>query len=101
MPTLTLGGDLRLPDAPALAADLLAALDAGPAVVDATGLTRTDTAVLQVLLAARRQAHRQGRTLDILLPAGGQPLDLARSLHIADLIAGQAPAQADLAEQDR
>lgn len=101
MSTLTLTGDLRLPDAPALVADLATLLGAGPAVVDATGLTRTDTAVLQVLLAAQRQARRQGRTLDILMPAGGQPLDLARRLHVADLIAGQSPAQADLAEQDR
>lgn len=101
MSTLTLTGDLRLPDAQALAADLAALLGAGPAVVDATGLTRTDTAVLQVLLAARRQARRQGCTLDILMPERGQPLDLARRLHIADLIAGQSPAQADLAEQDR
>ena len=69
---LSLSGNLGLRDAPALVAQLQAALAAHSSVtIETEAVTDLDIAVLQALVAAQHTATAAGKTLALRLPGDG------------------------------
>jgi len=70
MKSLKLPADLRIQSATALRDRLLVALEGtGPLRLQAAGVARLDTAGLQLLVAAAREAARRGRELRLAAPS--------------------------------
>lgn len=63
-------GILRHADAGGLAAELVAALEAGDVTLDLAGVDQVDTGILQVLISASALADRTGRRLHLHMPEG-------------------------------
>lgn len=64
-------GDLRIRQAAEVAASLLAALEANPAVAVATDdVTGVDVSILQLLIAADKTAANTGKTIKVLTSLG-------------------------------
>ncbi|HEV2541077.1 MAG TPA: STAS domain-containing protein [Frateuria sp.] len=74
--TLGIAGVLSFDTAAAALADIMAVLAAGPiARLDLAGVERSDSAGLACILAAKAQAQRLGRPLDVVnMPAGMRAL---------------------------
>jgi anti-anti-sigma regulatory factor len=89
-----LRGNLGVRDAAAIAASLVAAIEAHPSVTIATDeLSDVDVSILQVLAAAHKTASRAGRALTLEAGADGV---LRRTLVKAGFLdAGGAPLAAE------
>lgn len=103
---VALRGNLRLADAGAVSARVLAALEAGDVIVDMTALEGFDASIAQVLVAAQASARRMARRLQVDLLAHSAPALLLEQLHLTaalDLIGSPDPAPTlrdDLKETD-
>jgi hypothetical protein len=71
--TLRFGGTLTLPEAAAVRASLLAALQGEASVIelDCTAAPEVDVSFVQIALAARRTAAMNGKSITFSLPATG------------------------------
>ena len=66
-----LQGTLRVGEAAALRDALIEALSQGDVQISTDGLTAIDSAIVQILLSARRSADQLERNLQIDIPEGG------------------------------
>ena len=80
-----LNGALTIRDAAAIKTSLETALAAHPSVlVDCTGLTGADIAIVQLLASAHKTAAATGRALRLRLPAAGALPALLQQAGIVD-----------------
>lgn len=91
---LNISGNIRLPDAGRLAEQLHDALMTRDVRVDLTGVETVDTAVLQVLLAARQHADLRGKTFEVVFAEMGAVAALVHALGLTDSFP-DATAQAE------
>ena len=77
---------LTMPGARSAQAEGVQAIEAGAAVIDLQSVPAVDSAAVAILLAWRRTAHRQGRTLDFQNPPPALT-SLAQLYGVADLLA--------------
>lgn len=84
---LRMAGAVTLPDAARLAAQLADLPTDRPVEIDATALEQTDAAVLQVLVAAGREAQRHGSVLRLHLRPESHPARLAEDLALGPFLA--------------
>jgi hypothetical protein len=103
---VALQGSLRLADADAVSARVLAGLAEGDVIVDITDVDGFDASIMQVLLAAQVSARRMSRRLWVDLLPDSPPALLLDQLCLTealDLIARPdpfAPLNDDLKETD-
>ncbi|WP_050786834.1 STAS domain-containing protein [Rhodobacter ferrooxidans] len=68
---MTLPADANIHQAEPLAAQILAALgQVAPLQIDTAAVESLDLAVVQILVAAHRQANRMGKRMSVALPEG-------------------------------
>ena len=97
VPTLVVEGELTIHTAGDRRAELMGLLERGDHVaVDLSGVTELDTAGLQLLLMARREAAHLGRTLDVV---GASPA-VTDTLSIVHLDPALRPLAAAAAQGD-
>ncbi len=75
-------GSLKLPQAERLADQLCRALDDRDIEIDATAVDEVDASILQVLVAARREASAKGRSFEVSFDPEGAPQQLAAQLYL-------------------
>jgi anti-sigma B factor antagonist len=93
-PILRVAGDLTIYNAAALATDLLGRLADGARVdLDLDEVTELDTAGLQVLLVARREAKTRGQSMHWLRPSAPvvQVIETFQLAHLLDQPACDEP----------
>ena len=87
-----MSGQVKFPNAERLASQLAGILKDRPVEIDATGLEETDAAILQVFVAARRDALLKGQDLKLMLPEDGQVVELMQRLGLTAHLMTSQPA---------